>query len=48
MLSYDDFKVDPGLLLEEKNKCSMVISTIQGDYGKGNIKKTKKIGLALK
>ena len=32
MLSQDDFKVDPGLLLEEKNKCSMVISTIQGDY----------------
>ena len=39
MLSQDDFKVDPEILLEEKNKCSMVISTIQGDYGKGNIKK---------
>ena len=29
MLIQDDFKVDPGLLLEEKNKCSMVISTMQ-------------------
>ena len=40
--------VDPGLVFEEKNKCPMVISTMQGDYGKGNIKKTKKIWLALK